>query len=60
VRLPVAKGHHLHRLAAANVRWSVQQFADRPAVKQALREGRILLVGTVYELATGNVRFLEL
>ena len=43
----------------ANVRWSVKQLADRPAVKEALGDGRILLVGAVYELATGRVRFLD-
>jgi carbonic anhydrase len=44
----------------ANVRWSVSQLAGLTGVKEALRDGRILLAGAVYELDTGRVRFLRL
>ena len=43
----------------ANVRWSVRQLAATPAGGDAIEEGRIQLVGAVYELATGRVRFLD-
>jgi len=42
-----------------NVRWSMHQVIGTPEVQQALREKRnILIVGAVYELATGRVRWL--
>jgi carbonic anhydrase len=43
----------------ANVRWSMQQLAALPEAKRALREKRGALVGGIYELATGRVRFLD-
>lgn len=43
----------------ANVRWSMQQISSSPEGKRALRERRVTLVGGIYELATGRVRFLE-
>jgi carbonic anhydrase len=43
----------------ANVRWAVRQLAATPAGRAALAGGRIRLVGAVYELATGRVRFLR-
>ncbi len=42
----------------ANVRWSMHQLAETPEGKAALREGRARLVGAVYEIATGRVRYL--
>jgi len=42
----------------ANVRWSMNQLLDTPEGKQALREGRKKLVGAVFEIDTGRVRFL--
>jgi carbonic anhydrase len=44
----------------ANVRWSVRQLAEIPTAKPLLRDGKITLVGAVYELDTGIVRFLKL
>jgi carbonic anhydrase len=48
----------LHRAVEANVRSAVRQLAATPAGRVALADGRIRLVGAVYELATGRVRFL--
>ena len=42
----------------ANVRWSIKQLRDTPEGKARLEEGVIKLVGAVYELNTGRVRFL--
>ena len=49
----------LHRAVEANVRWAVRQLAATPAGGAALADGRIGLIGAVYELATGRVRFLR-
>jgi carbonic anhydrase len=43
----------------ANVRWSMRQLSSMPEGARALREKRVSLVGGVYELATGRVRFLD-
>jgi len=44
----------------ANVRWSMHQVVRTPEVQQALRDARnILIVGAVYELSTGKVRWLD-
>ena len=42
----------------ANVRWSMRQLSTLPAGARALREGRVTLMGGVYELTTGRVRYL--
>ena len=43
----------------ANVRWSMQQLLATPEGRARMKEGIIKLVGGVYELATGRVRFLD-
>ena len=42
----------------ANVRWSIQQLRDTPEGQARMKEGIFRLVGAVYELKTGRVRFL--
>ena len=42
----------------ANVRWSMQQVLDTPEAQARQAEGVLKLVGAVYELTTGRVRFL--
>jgi len=42
-----------------NVRWSIRQIAESPEGRARLAEGVIRLVGGIYEVATGHVRFLE-
>ena len=52
---------HEHRLAAAveaNVRWAMHQLRDTPEGQARMAEGILKLVGAVYELKTGRVRFL--
>jgi carbonic anhydrase len=49
------------RLAAAveaNVRWSMHQLLATPEAQARLEQGVMKLVGAVYELETGRVRFL--
>jgi len=43
----------------ANVRWSMKQLRDTPEGKARMAEGIVKLVGAVYELKTGRVRFLR-
>ena len=47
------------RLAVeANTRWSMRQILETPEAKARTVEGRMKLVGGIYELETGRVRFL--
>lgn len=49
----------LRTAVEANVRWTVAQLLAAPEAKARLAEGDLRLVGAVYELATGRVRFLD-
>jgi carbonic anhydrase len=49
----------LRAAVEANVRWSMRQLSTSPEGARALREKRVGLVGGVYDLATGRVRFLD-
>jgi carbonic anhydrase len=42
----------------ANVRWSMRQLFETPEGRDRLAEGVRKLVGAIYELKTGRVRFL--
>jgi carbonic anhydrase len=42
----------------ANVRWSIHQLLETPEAKARMAEGTMKLVGAVYELDSGRVRFL--
>jgi carbonic anhydrase len=48
----------MRRAVEANVRWAMRSLAATPAGREAIAGGRTRLVGAVYELATGHVRFL--
>ena len=41
------------------MRWSMHQLLETPEAKERKAEGLMKLVGAVYELATGRVRFLD-
>jgi carbonic anhydrase len=43
----------------ANVRWSMRQVLETPEGRTRQQEGLLKLVGAVYELETGRVRFLD-
>ena len=49
----------LHQAVEANVRHTVQTLRNTPEAQAREREGLMKLVGAVYELETGRVRFLE-
>ena len=42
-----------------NVRWSIHQLLATPEGKSAVEEGRAKIVGAMYEIASGRVRWLE-
>jgi carbonic anhydrase len=46
------------RAVESNVRWTVHQILDSPEGKARMAEGRTKIVGAVYEIETGRVRFL--
>ena len=43
----------------ANVRWTIRTILDSPEARARAAEGVMKLVGAVYDLNTGAVRFLE-
>jgi|WetSurMetagenome_2_1015567.scaffolds.fasta_scaffold109390_2 carbonic anhydrase len=43
----------------ANVRWSVAQIRQMPLARGPVEAKRVKIVGAIYELETGTVRFLE-
>jgi carbonic anhydrase len=47
------------RAVEANVQWAVHQLAAAAGGAAVLAENQIQLIGAVYELATGQVRFLD-
>jgi carbonic anhydrase len=49
----------LRKAVEANVRWSMHQLLDTPEGKAASADRSKMLVGAVYELRTGRVRFLD-
>ena len=55
----LAPDEELARAVEANVRWSMRQLMETPEGKARAAEGKLKLVGAVYEIATGRVRFLQ-
>jgi carbonic anhydrase len=43
----------------ANVRWSMRQILETPEGKKRLEEGELKIVGAVYEIQNGRVRFFD-
>jgi carbonic anhydrase len=48
----------MHVAVEANVRWSMQQILETPEARARQAEGVLRLVGAVYELTTGRVRWI--
>jgi carbonic anhydrase len=55
----LAPDEELQRGVEANVRWSIHQLMATPEAQARAAEGDMKLVGAVYEIATGRVRFFE-
>lgn len=49
----------LARAVESNVRWTVRRIRESPEGQAREAEGRIMLVGAIYDLQSGRVRFLE-
>jgi carbonic anhydrase len=49
----------LARAVEANVRWTMRQILESPEGKARVAAGEYKLVGAVYDIASGRVRFLE-
>jgi carbonic anhydrase len=50
----------VNKVAEANVRLAMEQIRDRsPILKEMLSQGQIMLVGGIYDLATGKVTFFS-
>jgi carbonic anhydrase len=58
---PVAREtpeEQLSRAVEGNVRWTMRQILDSPEGRARVAEGLMKIVGAVYEIETGRVRFL--
>jgi carbonic anhydrase len=51
-------GEELSRGVEANVRWSMRQLMATPEAQARAIEGELELVGAIYEIDSGRVRFL--
>ena len=49
----------LSKAVESNVRWTVQKILDSPEGRMRAAEGRMKVVGAIYDIATGLVRFLD-
>ena len=54
-----ASEEQLAAAVEANVRWSMRQLAESPEGRRAIEEDRAKLVGAVYKITSGRVRFLD-
>ena len=57
-RSQLSPEEQLSRAVESNVRWTVRQILDSPEGQARVAEGRMKIVGAVYEIETGRVRFL--
>jgi len=57
--LQLTPAERLSRAVECNVRWTMQQILNTPEGKARVADGRMKLVGAVYEITTGQVRFLH-
>lgn len=48
----------LSRAVESNVRWTVRQIQESPEGQSRQAEGRMKVIGAIYEIETGRVRFL--
>ncbi|MFZ0060775.1 MAG: carbonic anhydrase [Pyrinomonadaceae bacterium] len=49
----------LAQAVEANVRWTLRQIVETPEGQARLAEGQLKLVGAIYEIESGRVRFLS-
>jgi carbonic anhydrase len=49
----------LAQAVEANVRWSMRQILETPEGRERQADGSVKLIGAIYDIETGRVRFLE-
>lgn len=49
----------LNRAVESNVRWTLRQILESPEWEARRAEGRMKVVGAIYEIENGRVRLLE-
>ena len=49
----------LARAVECNVRWTVRQILGTPEGRARVAEGRMKILGAIYEIESGRVRFLS-
>jgi carbonic anhydrase len=49
----------LKRAVEGNVRWTVRQILNTPETQERVAEGRMKMVGAIYEIESGRVRLLS-
>ena len=54
----LSAAERLTRAVEANVRWTVSQIVSTPEGRARMAEGRMKIVGAIYEIASGWVRLL--
>jgi carbonic anhydrase len=59
VNLALPSEKRMQAAVEANVRWSMQRISESPEGRARLAAGTAKLVGAIYELTSGRVRFLE-
>ena len=52
-------GVRLSQAVELNVRWTVRQILETPEGRARLAEGKFKIVGAVYDIETGHVKFLS-
>jgi carbonic anhydrase len=55
----VSRAERLARAVESNVRWTVRRVEDSPEGRARRAEGRMKIVGAVYEIESGRVRWLS-
>jgi len=55
----LSPGERTAQAIESNIRWTVHQILSTPEAQARLKEGRIKIVGALFEIATGSVRFLD-
>jgi carbonic anhydrase len=55
----VSPEEQLAKAVEGNVRWTVKQIVETPEGQARLAQGTMKIVGAIYEIKTGRVRFLD-
>jgi carbonic anhydrase len=49
----------VHAAVEANVHWSIKQLLALPEGRRVIEHKAAMIIGSVYDIATGKIRFLE-